>query len=411
MKPFTIVLASALALTSAQSAFADVPVATSGAPINVGAEGIKKTVQAKNWKVNLDSPNKIGTVTRGVFCTGATDFAYTATYDRYFAGQVGKVFREKSLALGYPKFGGSDSAFADASNSSADFRLGFSLMDISQNICISGTEASGSGKVTLRAELFSNKLQKVIYSRTIEGAFSSENKIKLDAFVDTMIGNALDAMFADQKYVNSFRDNAVVVSDAPTDLIQVKNGARPSEKVTKDSKGILSAVVTIVTASGSGTGFYIGRDGYVITNHHVVGDSKYVKVKLANGYAVPGEVVRKNAARDVALIKTDLEPPTALFIRTTATKVGEEVFAVGSPFGEQLSNTVTRGILSGERTMNDQKFIQSDVAINPGNSGGPLVDADGGLIAVADLKRKDASGIGLFIPISEVLEKLGLSIQ
>jgi S1-C subfamily serine protease len=122
-------------------------------------------------------------------------------------------------------------------------------------------------------------------------------------------------------------------------------------------------------------------------------------------------VVRKNTARDVALVKTDLEPPTALFVRTTAARAGEEVFAVGSPFGAQLSNTITRGILSGERTLNEQRFIQSDVAINPGNSGGPLIDADGALIAIADMKRNNASGIGLFIPIAEVLEKLGLNVQ
>jgi len=142
-----------------------------------------------------------------------------------------------------------------------------------------------------------------------------------------------------------------------------------------------------------------------------VGNANYVKVRLANGYSVPGQIVRKDPARDVALIKTEIEPPTALFVRTTATRVGEEVFAVGSPFGAQLKNTVTRGILSGERTLNEQRFIQSDVSINPGSSGGPLVDAEGGLIAVADLKKQDASGIAMFIPIEEVLEKLGLKIQ
>jgi S1-C subfamily serine protease len=411
VKRFATVLATGLLVISAQPAFAAVTAATSGSPINVAAEGIKKTVQFKNWKVNLDAPNKIGTVTRGLFCAGGTDLPYNATYDRYFMGRVGKVFREKTLALGYPKYGANESAFADASNSGADFRLGFSLTDMSQNICISGADVSGTGKLTLKAELFSSKLQKVVYSRSIEGAFSSEHSIKMDVFVDTLIGNALDAMFSDQKYVDSFRDNAVAVSDTPADLIQVKNGVKPTDRVAKDSKGILSAVVTIETGSSSGSGFYIGRDGYLITNYHVVGEAKYVKVRLPGGYAVPGEVVRKNQTRDVALIKTDIEPPTALFVRATPTKVGEEVFAVGSPFGAQLSNTVTRGILSGERTVNEQRFVQSDAAINPGNSGGPLVDAEGCLIAVADLKRDNATGIGLFIPIGEVLEKLGLSIQ
>jgi S1-C subfamily serine protease len=397
---------------SAQPVFAaDTPANTAVTAISVANENIKKTAQFKNWKVNLDSLSKVGTLTMGMFCAGARDFPYNTTYNNYFVARLGKVFKERSAALGYPKYEAGDSAFADASSSGADFRIGFSLLELNDNLCVSGKEVSGTGKVKLKVELFSNKLQKVVYSRTVEGAFSSENKVSEDIFNDTMLTTALDQMFADQKYANAYRDNAVAIPDAPTDLITVKNGVKPKDNVKKDSKGILSAVVTIETGSATGSGFYVGRDGYIITNQHVVGDAKYVKVRLAGGYSVPGEVVRKDPARDVALVKTDIEPPTPLFVRATATNVGEEVFAVGSPFGAQLSSTVTRGILSGERTVNEQKYIQSDVAINPGNSGGPLVDADGGLIAVADLKRKDANGIALFIPIGEALERLGLSIQ
>ena len=412
MKPLAIALAAALAVISSQAAFAEPGSAASASPINVSAEGLKKTVQFKNWKVLLDTPTKIGTVSRGLFCTNATDLAYNQNYNTLLTARVNKVFHEKSLALGYPRYTASDSAFGDTSTpSSADYKLGFTLLDMNQNVCINESEMSGTARIRLKAELYSNKLQKVVYSRTIDGTFSTDSKIKADAFIDKLLANAMDGMFADTKYVNSFRDIPLVVADNPAELIQVKNGAKPADKVAKDAKGVLSAVVTIESGSVSGSGFYIGRDGYVITNQHVVGDAKYVKVKLSNGFSVPGEVVRKNTARDVALVKTDLEPPTALFVRTTAARAGEEVFAVGSPFGAQLSNTITRGILSGERTLNEQRFIQSDVAINPGNSGGPLIDADGGLIAIADMKRDNANGIGLFIPIADVLEKLGLNVQ
>jgi serine protease Do len=402
---------NALLATAAQCAFADTSANTSAPPINVVNDSIKKTVQFKNWKVNLDNPTKVGTVARGLFCSGADDFSYTATYDRYFVARLAKIFKEKSFALGYPRYEAGDSAFADASISGADFRIGFTLLQLSNNICLVGKETSGQGKVTLKVEVFSNKQQKVVYSRSIDGAFSSDTRINADVFAENVIGNALDHMFADQKYANVYRDNAVPIAEARTDLILMKNGIKPKDSVKKDTKDILSAVVTIETGGTSGSGFYVGKDGYVITNHHVVGEAKFVKVRLAGGYSVPGEVVRTDRARDVALIKTDIEPPTALFIRATPVKVGEEVFAMGSPFGAQLSSTVTRGILSGERTLNEQKFMQSDAAINPGNSGGPLVDAEGGLIAVADLMRANANGIGMFIPIAEALDKLGLKIE
>jgi len=154
----------------------------------------------------------------------------------------------------------------------------------------------------------------------------------------------------------------------------------------------------------------VGSDGYIITNYHVVGEARFVKVKLPGGYTIVGDVVRKDSERDVALIKTQSEPPSPFSIRSAQVNVGEEVYAIGSPFGGQLSETLTRGIVSAERNLNDVKYIQSDVSINPGNSGGPLVDANGAVIAMAELKKQNAAGIGLFIPISEVLEKLGLKL-
>jgi S1-C subfamily serine protease len=142
----------------------------------------------------------------------------------------------------------------------------------------------------------------------------------------------------------------------------------------------------------------------------VVGDAKFVRVRLQGGFSVPGEVVRRDPARDVALIKTDIEPPVPPYVRLTIAKVGDEVYAVGSPLGAALNNSVTRGVFSGVRKFDEQTYIQSDVSVNPGSSGGPLVDADGAVIGLAVIKV-GSGGINLFIPIGEALEKLGLSLQ
>jgi S1-C subfamily serine protease len=139
----------------------------------------------------------------------------------------------------------------------------------------------------------------------------------------------------------------------------------------------------------------------------VVGEARFVKVKLNGGLSTIGEVVRRDAVRDVALIKTAVEPGRSIAVRRSSIKVGDEVYAIGSPFGDQLSGTTTRGIISAERTIENQRFVQSDVSINPGNSGGPLVNAAGEAVAIAVLRKEGAAGIGLFIPIDEALEKLG----
>ena len=121
--------------------------------------------------------------------------------------------------------------------------------------------------------------------------------------------------------------------------------------------------------------------------------------------------MRSDPVRDVALIKTDSEPYVVVPVATGSVKVGDEVYAVGSPFGEQLSGTLTRGIVSADRTLGDLQFIQRDVSINPGSSGGPLLDAGGGVIAIAVMKKEDSSGIALFIPIVEAIERLDLQLN
>ena len=93
-------------------------------------------------------------------------------------------------------------------------------------------------------------------------------------------------------------------------------------------------------------------------------------------------------------------------MRTAAPQVGEEVYALGSPYGQTLSGTLTRGVLSARRVLEGVAYLQSDVAINPGSSGGPLIDAQGRVLGITQLGN--AQGVGLFIPIDDVLEKLAL---
>jgi S1-C subfamily serine protease len=398
----------AIVLTATASSL----LAATSQPINVAAEGLGKTAELKNWKVRLESPNKIGTLSRGLFCTGSLDMAYNKTLDQFLIARMVVVFKEKTKQLGYPRFQGSDSAFADNSTSSAaDLRVGFSLTALSNTLCYVDKEVSGNAQITLKAELYSPKLQKVVYARAIEGRFAADSRVKESVFYDGLLGNALDQMFADPAYVDSFRDNAPVPVSEQLESIAVKNGAKPKEKTKDNVRALQSVVVTIETGSSSGSGFFIGRDGYIITARHVVGDSKYVKVRLLGGFTVPGEVVRKDSARDVALIKTDIDPPLSQYVRLDIAKTGDEVYAIGSPFGAQLNSTVTRGVFSAVRKVDELIYIQSDVAVNPGNSGGPMYDADGGVIGVAVSKMKNAEGINMFIPINDALEKLGVRLQ
>lgn len=154
-----------------------------------------------------------------------------------------------------------------------------------------------------------------------------------------------------------------------------------------------------------GSGFVIDPSGYVVTNNHVVDGATEVKVKLADKEEFPAEVVGTDPDTDLALLKVKSPKPLPYVSwgNSGQLRVGDQVIAVGNPFG--LGGTVTAGIVSARgRDINDGPyvdFIQTDAAINRGNSGGPLFDTDGNVVGVnsAILSPNGGSvGVGFAIP-------------
>ncbi len=150
-----------------------------------------------------------------------------------------------------------------------------------------------------------------------------------------------------------------------------------------------------------GSGFIISKDGYIVTNNHVVEGADDIKVKLANKKEYHAKVIGRDPKTDVALIKINAHNLVPLKLGDSdALKVGNWVVAIGSPFG--LEQTVTAGIVSakgriiGEGPYDD--FIQTDASINPGNSGGPLLNMKGEVVGINTAIIKSGQGIGFAIP-------------
>ena len=155
-----------------------------------------------------------------------------------------------------------------------------------------------------------------------------------------------------------------------------------------------------------GSGVIISTDGYILTNNHVVENSKTIQVTLNDGRKLSAKVIGTDPQTDVALLKIDasnLEPIT--LADSDSAQVGDVVLAVGDPFG--IGTTVTEGIISAKNRTRvtsgdaDEDFIQTDAAINPGNSGGALVDIEGRLIGIntSILSRSGGNqGIGFAVP-------------
>jgi S1-C subfamily serine protease/AAA+ superfamily predicted ATPase len=196
-------------------------------------------------------------------------------------------------------------------------------------------------------------------------------------------------------------------------LVKIPALPRSVTPLSEGTSALQAAVVTIQIEGGHGSGFFISKDGYLLTNHHVVTENKFVTVKLTTGRQLPGEVLRTNKTRDIALVKVNESGMPALPLRLDVPEVASEVYAVGTPRDEKYSTTITKGIVSAYRTENDLSLLQSDVAIHPGNSGGPMVDRFGNVVAasVSGLTISAVSvSINFFIPIADALKFLAVEL-
>ncbi len=158
---------------------------------------------------------------------------------------------------------------------------------------------------------------------------------------------------------------------------------------------------------GQGSGFIISKDGYILTNNHVVGEADSISVKLADGRKFKAKVIGKDPQSDVAVIKINAKGlPVLPLGNSDSIQVGEWVIAIGNPFG--LTQTVTVGVVSAKGRSrlgitDYEDYIQTDAAINPGNSGGPLINIHGEAIGInsAIFSRSGGyMGIGFAIPIN-----------
>ena len=215
------------------------------------------------------------------------------------------------------------------------------------------------------------------------------------------VGIALDRN-ADKAIRPLGANQAAVVPVAQSTGGAVTDGEATTIRVARE---ITPTVVSVTRRGGSGSGVIVSRDGVVITNAHVVGESRAVEVGLADGRTIPGQVLGRDPTIDVAVVRVSASNlPAAPIGDSDKLEVGQSAIAIGNPLG--LERTVTSGVVSAvnrsPRGFDLNGLIQTDAAISPGNSGGPLVDSRGRVIGIntAVLAGAGASGLGFAVPIN-----------
>ncbi|MDO8902812.1 MAG: trypsin-like peptidase domain-containing protein [Phenylobacterium sp.] len=359
-----------------------------------------------------------GTSGTWLFCDVAPRSLYWKAEEQdWDLSRFSAILNEEAARLGLPIEG--DNLF-EASRPADSLLLGAAVDNVETRLCVlepADRAYSFRGEMILAIEWqIYDPLQRRLVSRVKTragfrlhlGYEDGIDRLLHGAFRENALALLADDDFRQQVLTDPGTPHSVAQQWPPLRL--TASGVQP-----RPPAAAAQSAVSVLSDAGHGSGFLVSSNGEILTNAHVVGRSKYVKVRWTDGTEALGEVVRSDPRRDVALIK--IAPPEGrapLRLEQSPPQAGEDVYAVGTPLDEAFEGTITRGIVSATRVTDGLRFIQSDVTVNPGNSGGPLVNSRGQVIAITVASfqpGRTPTGINLFIPIADALSALNIQVR
>lgn len=361
------------------------------------------------------------------------------TGSRHFgdwSSELGDVFFEVLRDRGVNVVGDPQDLFKQGKEAgSAEYLLGARIKELRGNFCQVHHWWDGrpldrySGEFFIHVEwsVFSTLTQRTVSRIDTRGHFDRKEATAQGitlAFIGAFSA-ATENLLAEKEFVWVLENEPAVRSAAAESveedrfdvvgqlrLPKVRESLQP---IRKSISKVMSAVVTVRVGGGHGSGFLISRSGHLLTNEHVIKEAKHVQVIFSNGLELRGEVLRRAAKTDVALVRIPIRAGSVLSIRQKAVRQLEDVYAVGSPMDEGLRASITKGVVSALRidTETGLRRIQSDVPISAGNSGGPLLDGNGNVVGISatHIVHERAQNLNFFIPIQDALDVLGIQLE
>lgn len=406
-----------LAGTGALADPAPVPKVKARTPISVAGKQNVSTVRLSRLRTTILPNERLGELQDGPSCKLRGTISMQKKVWQLAGRAASRGFYFEMQRAGYPRPGQTESLFEEKPRVPEDFEIGMMVRKMQVSLCTQSGENWGGVYVEAKWELFSKRARKVVFDTVTEGSFQNDGpeKTLLSVMFERAFAAATRNMLAERQFAD-YVTGAIPLPAAEvlaaSELVLRGPPHAPEGGVARNATLLRAAVVTIETGSSTGSGFFISPEGYLLTNHHVVGNVKFVKVKLATGRELVGEVLKTDRRRDVALLKTEAVGVEPLSIRDSDPNIGEDVFAVGSPLGDRFSGSFTRGVLSGHRSLGELRYLQSDVAVLPGNSGGPLLDGSGAVVGIsARALDSGRANLNLFIPIDDALATLAVRVR
>lgn len=263
--------------------------------------------------------------------------------------------------------------------------------------------------ITFTTEQRSDPFQYAVLYRNARKKYF--NRTKAEAVSMAMADN-LDYSFLKVRKLLA-QQQLLVQKEQAVDTLTPMNIRVGDMNNSKSLNNIIKSSVTVKVDDGHGSGVIISSEGYIVTNYHVVANSKKIEVVLQDGTIVEAAVVRKSQEGDLALLKVNSTGLIAFNIGTEKdVEIGADVCALGTPKSLELGQSISKGIVSNIRTKENIHLIQTDAKVSPGNSGGALINNDGLVLGIVSSKLigKGTEGISFAIFASDMLRLLKINL-
>jgi S1-C subfamily serine protease len=389
-------------------------------PIDM-APGGSKPVVFQRVIISMESGAKIGQVTGGLL--NVVQSTIKASQGEG-SKQFGFIGRSELHKAHYTMLGDDNQLFSEDEPLKARYQLGANITWMQLNMHVqpgwNSATVRSDGVMTVEWQVYDTLSQKVIFKRTTDiGFHESVKNGEGEAAIFGMFRKSVRQLLAEPEFAAFMRPDAGgsdAGASAPAELPLAITGPKSAERLQlpTDFPAVLDSFLTLEPGAGFGSAFLISPDGYALTAAHVVSGLKTVPARLRGGVVLEAEVVRLNVTADIALVKLpgSSYKPLVLALNSPAS-IGTDVYAVGNPAAKELTASVSKGVVSGNREIEGRKFIQTDAAANPGSSGGPLLDKNGQVIGIISWKVAGPKfqGLAFAVPIQEGLDRMHVTLM
>jgi S1-C subfamily serine protease len=320
---------------------------------------------------------------------------------------------EAMREAGLNAVGAESLVFSRDESDKADFLLGGTVKELE---CRYDYYTGRVCRIGILWEVLNRRSDEVVYAvltRRIEWGLPINNEAAGPSAGKRLVLSALRSLLARPRFRSllASKDAAKPKQEAFRQA-QFRACEAPDRALPAAFDAVADATVVLKNGEDFGSGFFLGRDGLILTAAHVVEDGE-VDAHERGGKITHARTVRVSRSHDVALLTIAGEGRTSfpcLEVDTSPKKPGSDVYAIGAPARTELAFSLTRGIVSGVRTKDGTQLVQTDASISPGNSGGPLLDKNGRVVGVVSRKLAGGAveGIAFGVTIEDGLRALGL---